>query len=104
MEELSKKIEAAFQYVRENQMPFFLEVETFRLCGHSKSDNRDYMSEEEKCSDLEKDPLLIIRKSLSEEKAQKIETEVLERIEAVFLQAEKSVEINYSEYREKIGC
>lgn len=104
VEELSKKIEAAFQYVREKKMPFFLEVETFRLCGHSKSDNRDYMSDEEKRCDEEKDPLLMIRKSLSEEKAQEIEMEVLERIETVFSKAGNSVEMDYSKYREKIGC
>lgn len=104
VEKLERKIEEAVSFVRENKAPFFLEVETFRLCGHSKSDGREYMTEEEKQENLENDPLLKISEMITEEKVQEIHKRVSQRIENAFLKASDDIEMDYAKYREKIKC
>ena len=48
---------AAAQYIRSNGKPYFLEVLTYRLCGHSKSDDCRYRTREEEAEWEAKDPI-----------------------------------------------
>lgn len=104
IEELSDKMERAFRFVREEQRPFFLEVSTFRLCGHSKSDNREYISDSEQKSDQMEDPIVKLRAKLEDSLAVQIEEAVEKKIDDVFCRTEAARQIDYYEYRkEKIN-
>lgn len=50
-------IQEATSYIRVHQKPYFLEVETYRHCGHSRSDERCYRSPEEERAWKERDPI-----------------------------------------------
>lgn len=52
--------------VREKR-PYFIEAETYRMCGHSRSDKRVYRSREEENEWKEKDPIIRFRAFLSSE-------------------------------------
>ena len=47
----------AAEFVRRNARPFFLELLTYRFCGHSINDERAYRTPEEEAEWREKDPL-----------------------------------------------
>ncbi len=100
IEGLRNKIEYAFDFVRTIRKPYFLEVHTFRLCGHSKSDGREYMTEEEKRKNAENDPLIRMRGNLQEEIASRIEEKAAGIIEDAFARAREAKEMDYEEYRE----
>ena len=40
-------VKEARKYIEEEGKPYFLEVDTYRLCGHSKSDKLLYRTREE---------------------------------------------------------
>lgn len=100
IEELDEKINKAFCFVRTERKPFFLEVQTFRLCGHSKSDEREYMTEDEKQKNAENDPLLKLKRTLSLEKIRQIEGEIDLLIDDVFRRADKEQEMKFEDYQE----
>jgi len=102
VQELEQKIKDAFLYVRKNRAPFFLEVETFRLCGHSKSDGCEYMTEEEKEDNLLNDPLIKIENLISKEMVKEIQKRVSERIEDAFVRARTDTDMELEEYKENI--
>ena len=55
----------AREYILKNNRPFFLETNTYRQCGHSKSDRLLYRKREEENEWLEKDPVsLFVKKHL----------------------------------------
>ena len=58
----------AAEYVRENSFPLILEVKTYRYRGHSMSDPAKYRSKEEVEQYKERDPLVIIRKTILDNK------------------------------------
>ncbi|HJD56393.1 MAG TPA: pyruvate dehydrogenase (acetyl-transferring) E1 component subunit alpha [Rickettsia endosymbiont of Pyrocoelia pectoralis] len=63
-EEMYNGVKQAVEYVRENSVPLILEVKTYRYRGHSMSDPAKYRSKEEVEQYKERDPLVIIRKTI----------------------------------------
>jgi pyruvate dehydrogenase E1 component alpha subunit len=84
--------------VREGQGPVFVETETYRYFGHSKSDRNLYRSKEEIDEWRALDPITQIRRAIveagiiSEDRADEIDQEALELIEAAVEFAENSPE------------
>lgn len=54
----------ATDYMRKTGRPYFLEVMTYRLCGHSKSDSCVYRSREEESLWKQRDPIALFSKAL----------------------------------------
>ncbi|KJW03184.1 pyruvate dehydrogenase (acetyl-transferring) E1 component, alpha subunit [Rickettsia endosymbiont of Ixodes pacificus] len=67
-EEMYDGSKQAAEYVRENSFPLILEVKTYRYRGHSMSDPAKYRSKEEVEQYKERDPLVIIRKTIFDNK------------------------------------
>ncbi|KIJ89203.1 pyruvate dehydrogenase (acetyl-transferring) E1 component subunit alpha [Rickettsia asembonensis] len=67
-EEMYNGAKQAAEYVRENSFPLILEVKTYRYRGHSMSDPAKYRSKEEVEQYKERDPLVIIRKTILDNK------------------------------------
>lgn len=67
-EEMYNGSKQAAEYVRENSFPLILEVKTYRYRGHSMSDPAKYRSKEEVEQYKERDPLVIIRKMILDNK------------------------------------
>lgn len=86
-EGLEKQISDAVHYVREKGLPCFLDVHTARLCGHSKSDAMEYMSEEEKRKNQLEDPIVWLSKKLSEDEIDAIRLRLSKEIDDVFERA-----------------
>jgi len=70
--------EYAVNYVRKNIHPFFLQIDTYRFCPHSKSD--DYRSVEEIEKRKELDPLKLCGKLLDAAERTALDTDVSNRI------------------------
>ena len=79
-----------YQRVRETRRPVFLEFETYRLCGHSKSDKREYVVPELEAYWRENDPLLRARRALPEETVREIEERVRRQVAEAFRRAEEA--------------
>lgn len=104
IDRLSETIEEGYLYVKKNIEPAFIEVNTFRLCGHSKSDDRAYMSEEEKAECFANDPLITMRNRINDkEKVIKMEQDVNRIIEKAFEKANGSLELGIEDYRLRLG-
>lgn len=56
----------AIEYIRSTSRPFFLEVKTYRCCGHSKSDACLYRSREEEQEWESRDPIFLFTRALVE--------------------------------------
>lgn len=56
----------AVQYIRSQGKPYFLEVKTYRCCGHSKSDPCLYRSREEESAWSERDPIFLFSRTMVE--------------------------------------
>ncbi len=84
----------ACEYIRSTSKPYFLEVLTYRLCGHSKSDDCRYRSDEEEKEWATKEPitqfknLLIEEELLSEEEIDEIIAADTIRIEEAAMRAQ----------------
>ena len=61
-----EKVKSAREYILAARKPAFVEVETYRLCGHSKSDRCIYRSREEEEEWRKKDPISRYEKYLVE--------------------------------------
>ncbi len=81
-------ISKGYDLVKQDRIPVFIEVTVNRLCGHSKSDNMEYMTKEEKARNQKNDYLISMRKLLGEEKAVQIEREVNKQIKDTFQMVE----------------
>lgn len=86
-EKLEKDISNAYSFVKENKVPCFIEVHTARLCGHSKSDSMEYMSDEEKALNARQDPVLWLVKRLENDEVNKIKEEISNEIDQAFEKA-----------------
>jgi pyruvate dehydrogenase E1 component alpha subunit len=64
--EIYEKASKAVTLAREGKGPTLLELKTFRLCGHSRRDPNNYMTEEEKEYWKERDPLSVCEKLLED--------------------------------------
>jgi TPP-dependent pyruvate/acetoin dehydrogenase alpha subunit len=56
----------AVERARRGEGPTLIECETYRLCGHSRSDACNYRPDDEEAVWREKDPLLVFRRQFSE--------------------------------------
>ncbi len=56
-DEVYSAVSEARKYIIESSRPYFIEVNTYRLCGHSKSDKLVYREREEEEKWREKDPI-----------------------------------------------
>ncbi len=94
--ELEDRIHEGYQTVRNTRCPCFLDISTARLCGHSKSDNMEYISDEEKERNLKADPLLQMEALLSpnacKETREKVEKEIREAFSRAHTCPEKEME------------
>jgi pyruvate dehydrogenase E1 component alpha subunit len=88
----------ALAYVRENSQPYLLEVETYRLRGHSMGDPERYRTPDEVEKKKETEPIRIFREQLISKKTatakqlDKIEADVEEEIQKAVEFAENSPE------------
>jgi TPP-dependent pyruvate/acetoin dehydrogenase alpha subunit len=79
--------ERAIERARSGTGPTFLELKTYRRCGHSRNDSCGYRDKKEEKEWFEKDPLTICRNYILEKKLgtvqnlEAIEKKVLEQIE-----------------------
>ncbi len=79
--------EKAVARARKGKGPTLLELKTFRLCGHSRRDPNNYMTEEEKTYWKEKDPIPACEKMLkdvgylNDELREQIHNEVEEQVD-----------------------
>ena len=67
--------------VRSQSRPFFSVIHTYRLCGHSKSDDRSYRSKSEEESWAAQDPLLILGQRLEAGERDRIKNRYVDTIE-----------------------
>ncbi len=56
----------AVQQIRETSKPYFIEVKTYRCCGHSKSDACVYRNHEEEMQWSARDPIFLFTRSMVE--------------------------------------
>ena len=85
----------AVQFVRENQQPKLIEVNTYRYRGHSMSDPGKYRTTEEVESYKKKDPVKLAKQHLlnnnvNEDQIKAIEEDVKEEIKDAVIFAEQS--------------
>jgi len=90
------KTKAAVDFARNGSGPTLLELKTFRLCGHSRRDPNNYMTDEEKKYWKARDPinlfqdLLIKEKILDNKDIEKIRDQVERKIDESLEFAENS--------------
>ncbi len=85
--ELENKMRECYQAVKEKRSPCFLDIATARFCGHSKSDQMEYMPDEEKRHDQEADPLLQLEALLPLEQCKEAKERIHKEISEIFSRA-----------------
>jgi pyruvate dehydrogenase E1 component alpha subunit len=96
----------AVDHIRQGEGPVFVETETYRYFGHSKSDRNLYRTKEEIDEWRELDPILRFRSGLiktgllTDERAEQLDQEALQEIEAAVEFAESSPEPDVSTVEE----
>lgn len=104
LENIDETVSKAIAYTRKNKKPAFIHVDTFRLCGHSKSDDMAYMSENEKQDNIDHDPLLSLEKKINDDSiVSDIRSEISEMIRKAFDDAESCGQIGICEYQKRIN-
>lgn len=98
IEKLFADMESAFDYVRTKQEPCFVEVVTYRLCGHSKSDSMKYMPAAEIAEYRKKDPFIALRNMVSENQQKTIETQALGIVNTAFEKAHLCKEMVFNNF------
>lgn len=89
VEYVIKKSKEIINDIRKNKEPFFLVCDTYRYCGHSKSDDRAYRTKKEEQKMQCNDPLHVILGSKIDNKIKKIiEKKVRKRLDQAFKKAE----------------
>jgi len=83
--EIEEKFNEIYLEVKKNKKPYFIEIETFRFCGHSKSDKKEYFDQEKYSFWLEHDPLKKLEKEI--ENVDQIKKEIDKKIEESFEKA-----------------
>ncbi len=88
--EIHRLFGEVYEQVRRQRTPVFLEFETYRFCGHSKSDKREYVVPELEAYWQRNDPLLRARNQLPEDVVQEIEQRVNLQVQEAFRRAEQA--------------
>ena len=95
--------EKAVKYVRENRKPAFINFQTYRFCGHSKSDKCEYRTKEEVNYWKGNDPIAQMEKKLSKTKIKNIKQKVSDTIGQAIKKSEKDKSANPLKiYKEEI--
>ena len=83
---VTETIKNAREEILRTNKPVFVEVLTYRQCGHSKSDALAYRSEEEQAFWLSKDPILLYetKMALGADELNNIKNEVRKEVEDAF--------------------
>lgn len=102
IDDVELAVSQAISYVRTNKKPAFVQVDTFRLCGHSKSDDMSYMSEDERKKNIEDDPMIALEQKLAPDIIYSIQNEIDKQISQAFEHASNCDEIGIVEYRKTI--
>ncbi|MGE4454648.1 MAG: pyruvate dehydrogenase complex E1 component subunit beta [Sphaerochaeta sp.] len=118
IEAVYKACKKAVQSIRSNSGPYFLELKTYRCCGHSKSDACVYRDHEEEAKWAERDPIFLFTHTLvesglfTEEEISHIILEGRKRIEEAIRDAlsvrdqrismEKAMEYLFAEEEEEV--
>lgn len=98
-DQLEEDIRQSFSYVRKNRKPCFIEIHTARLCGHSKSDSMEYMSDEEKENDINSDPIVWLKDRMELADIERIDKDILKKIDSDFKRAKNCKEYTLTEWR-----
>ena len=96
--QVKKDAERIIDWVRKNQKPYFVEAMTYRFAGHGAADNDQslYRTAEEVEQYRRTDPLVLLHRYIrehnimTEEKMEAIDAEILEEVERVYEEADKS--------------
>ncbi len=83
-QKLCNDMEEAFSYVRKFRKPCVIDVHTARLCGHSKSDSMEYMSNEEKQKNIENDPIAWLERNIQNSARLSIQQQIAKEINDAF--------------------
>lgn len=91
-DEVYSATEEAREYILKNKRPFFIECNTYRLCGHSKSDKLLYRDRVEEEEWKKRDPILryINQHSFTEEEVAMIAESVRREVEDAYLASYKT--------------
>lgn len=76
--------------IRKNPKPFFFVINTYRYCGHSKSDDCAYRNKTEESRWKKRDPLILLGERLEKATREDIHKRCWERINAAFKKAEEA--------------
>lgn len=87
IEELASDLETGFYYVKNNKKPCFINISTARLCGHSKSDKMEYMSDSEKENNIKFDPLKQMMVQMSKNEINEINRMIGDEVQDAFNRA-----------------
>lgn len=90
VEEVYQYTKSLVDQLRRESRPHLLVFNTYRLCGHSKSDDRCYRSRDEEREWEGCDPISILESRLEREWVKSVRIEVRKRIDKVLEQAEKA--------------
>lgn len=76
----------AIAYTRAGNGPFFLELQTYRRCGHSRRDAKEYMDKQEQTYWMQRDPIVLCKEKLlrkgvcTQTQAEEIERNIMDEI------------------------
>jgi TPP-dependent pyruvate/acetoin dehydrogenase alpha subunit len=73
---ITDEIKYAINYIKKDKRPFMLIFDTYRFCGHSKSDKCEYIVQEEKDEYIENDVLIKLSSLLEKSDIDDIENKV----------------------------
>jgi pyruvate dehydrogenase E1 component alpha subunit len=108
--QMRKDAQRIVDWVRENQRPYFVEVMTYRYSGHGAADQdrQLYRTKEEEAEAWKRDPIgrlrnhLISNNLITEEVAEAIDAEELERVEKIYAEADAAPFPDVSEVYDNI--
>jgi TPP-dependent pyruvate/acetoin dehydrogenase alpha subunit len=84
--------------VRMLKTPQFVEVDTYRFCGHSKSDNCEYMNPVERETYISADPLEYFLRQIDKAETDKLSRATENMVNKAFQDAEQCNEITLHEF------
>jgi TPP-dependent pyruvate/acetoin dehydrogenase alpha subunit len=91
VEFIIEKTKGIIDNIRKKKEPFFLVCDTYRFCGHSKSDDRSYRTKKEEEEMACGDPLhVVLGLKIDNKTKKKIEEKVRKRLDDAFKKAEEA--------------